>query len=82
MAVKKTPYQQAHEDINAIIAELKSRKGWTDKEIGKYIGENGIKATSVRHKRDQKAFPKIRFCDLSLILDLAGYDIKFVKREI
>ena len=34
MAVKKTPYQQAHEDINAIIAELKSRKGWTDKEIG------------------------------------------------
>ena len=42
--MKKTPYQQAHEDINVIFAELKARKGWTDKEIGKYIGENGIKA--------------------------------------
>ncbi len=79
--MKKAPYQQMHEDINAIIAELKARKGWTDKEIGKYIGDNGIKADSVKQKRQQKDFPKIRFCDLSLILDLAGYDIRFVKRN-
>lgn len=79
--MKKTPYQQAHEDINVIFAELKARKGWTDKEIGKYIGENGIKADSVKCKRNQGLFPKIRFCDLSLLLDLAGYDIRFVKRE-
>ena len=78
--MKKSPYQQSHEDIAAIIAELKSRKGWTDKEIGKYIGENGIKAASVRQKRERKEFSKLRFCDLLLILDLAGYDIKFVKR--
>lgn len=77
---KKTPYQQSHEDIAAIIAELKSRKGWTDKEIGSYIGENGIKAGSVRQKRDRREFPKIRFCDLALLFDLAGYDIRFVKR--
>ena len=79
--MKKTPYQQSHEDIAAIIAELKSRKGWTDKEIGQYIGENGIKAASVQHKRERKEFPKIRFCDLSQLLNLAGYDIKFVKRN-
>lgn len=79
--IKKTAYQQAHEDINAIIAELKARKGWTDKEVGKLIGENGIKGPCVRVKRTNKEFPKIRFCDLSLILDLAGYDIRFVKRD-
>lgn len=79
--MKKTPYQQSHEDINAIVAELKARKGWTDKDIGQYIGENGIKASSVQHKRDRNEFPKIRFCDISLLLDLAGYDIRFVKRE-
>ena len=79
--MKKTKYQQMHEDINAIMAELKSRKGWTDKEIGKYIGENGIKESGVRAKRTRKDLPKIRFCDLSLLLDIAGYDIRFVKRD-
>lgn len=78
--MKKSQYQKAHEDIAAIIAELKSRKGWTDKEIGSYIGENGIKAASVQHKRQQGEFSKIRFCDVALLLSLAGYDIQFTKR--
>ncbi len=78
--VKKSQYQKAHEDIAAIIAELKSRKGWTDREIGSYIGENGIKAASVKNKRVSKDFPKIRFCDVALLLGLAGYEIKFVKK--
>lgn len=79
--MRKNQYQKANEDINAIIAELKARKGWTDKEIGSYIGENGIKSSSVQHKRQQREFPKIRFCDIELLLGLAGYDIRFVKRE-
>lgn len=79
--MKKGWYQKAHEDIAAIIAELKSRKGWTDKDIGGLIGDNGIKAGSVQCKRNNGEFPKIRFCDLFAILDLAGYDIRFVKRD-
>ncbi len=80
--MKKTPYQQEHEDIAAIIVEAKSRKGWTDKDIGKLIGPNGIEERTVRNNRSMKAFPNMRFCDVSVLADAAGYDIKFVKREM
>ena len=57
---KKNAYQQANEDIAAIIAEAKSRKGWTDKDIGKLIGSKGIKAESVKNNRSRGVFPNMR----------------------
>ena len=80
--MKKTSYRQAHDNIAAIIAEAKSRKGWTDKDIGKLIGPHGIGEGTVRNNRSMKVFPDMRFCDVSVLADAAGYDIRFVKREM
>ena len=80
--LKKTAYQKEHEDIAAIIAEVKVRKGWTDKEVGKLIGPRGIKAGTLKDKRVQKTLPNMRFCDVAVLADAAGYDIKFQKREV
>lgn len=79
---KKNAYQQANEDIAAIIAEAKSRKGWTDKDIGKLIGSKGIKAESVKNNRSRGVFPNMRFCDVSVLAEAAGYDVVFRKKEV
>ncbi len=76
--MKKTPYQQEHEDISAIIAEAKVRKGWGDKDIGRILG---VTACTVSKKRTGKVLPEIPFCKVAILADAAGYDIRFVKRE-
>lgn len=76
--MKKTPYQQAHEDIEAIISEAKVRKKWQDKDIGKVLG---VTACTVSRKRTSGILPEIAFSKVSILADAAGYDIQFVKRN-
>ena len=77
---KKTSYQKAHENIAALISELKVRKKWTDEEVGKLVGENGIKAESLRNNRNNGRLPSMRFCDVMKIAEMSGYNVEFIKR--
>lgn len=79
---KKNSYQQANEDIVALMVEAKSRNGWSDRELGKLIGEKGITEAALRNKRSMRVLPNMRFCDVMKIAEMSGYDIRFVKRGI
>ncbi|MGN0406196.1 MAG: hypothetical protein ACI4F1_13295 [Bariatricus sp.] len=57
------------ENVRAIIAEIKSRKGMTDEDIAKLLG---ISVSSFRHK---KASPgRFRLEDIWLFVQLSGAD--------
>lgn len=76
---KKTAYQQANEDIAAIIAEAKIRKGWMDRDVGKILS---LTACTISRKRSKKELPELSFSGVILLADAAGYDVKFQKREV
>lgn len=75
--MKKNPYQQAHEDIAAIIAEVKARKKWQDRDIGKILE---VKDATVSAHRRRGTFPNMSFGKIILLADVAGYNIKFERK--
>ena len=64
------------------MAEAKVRKGWTDTDMGKLIGKNGMRPESLKNNRSRKILPNMRFCDVMIIADAAGYDVRFQRREV
>lgn len=74
----KNAYQQANEDIATLIAEVKTRKKWLDKDVGSVMN---IRDLTLQYHRSQGTFPNMSFRKILLLADVGGYDIKFVKRE-
>lgn len=72
-------YEQANEDITALIAETKARKKWEDKQIGQIID---VKPKTVSDHRIKGTFPNMSFFKVLFLADAAGYDLVFRKREV
>lgn len=69
-------YRDYHFDIDDLIYRLKQTKSYTDDQVAAVIGKSG--ATIAGH-RSRKTFPLLKFRDVALIANAAGYRIRFEK---
>lgn len=74
---KKSPYQQANEDIAVIMAEAKTRQNIRDADIGKLIG---LEAITIRNKRSTKTLPTLQFWKVLVLAEAAGYCVRFERK--
>ncbi len=72
------PYSDLNMEIWRIIEDLKYQNRMTDADVGKIIG---IQGASLRNKRCSGSLPQMQFAKVAELAQLAGYEIKFERRE-
>lgn len=75
---RKSEYQDMSNQISSMMYEAKLRQGIKDEELGKRLD---LATSTMRNMRSQKTAGNIPFWKVTLIAKMAGYDVKFERRE-
>ena len=74
----KNTYQKSGEDIAVLISEAKIRQGLIDETLCNRLD---IAKSTIRNMKSQKRLPMLPFWKVMLIADMAGYNVKFEKKN-
>lgn len=74
----KNAYQKSGEDIAVLISEAKIRQGIHDETLCDRID---VAKSTIRNMKSQKRLPMLPFWKVLLIAEMAGYNVRFEKKN-
>lgn len=74
----KNTYQKSGEDIAVLISEAKIRQGIHDEGL---CGRIDVAKSTIRNMKSQNRLPMLPFWKVLLIAEMAGYNVKFERKN-